>query len=108
MTAPTLTRLTTVGRFDTNDGLFSIWNVAWIDHALLTAPASLLNANIFSPHTGTLAYSELNLVAGLFGLPWYAATRHSAVAALNGAVGVALWRRLRLMRLRLPRIRASG
>jgi hypothetical protein len=91
MTAPTLTRLTTVGRFDTNDGLFSIWNIAWIDHALLTAPASLLNANIFYPHTGTLAYSELNLVAGLFGLPWYAATHHSAVAALNGAVGVALW-----------------
>jgi hypothetical protein len=91
LTAPTLTRLTTVGRFDTNDGLFSIWNIAWIDHALLTAPASLLNANIFYPHPGTLAYSELNLVAGLFGLPWYAATHHSALAALNGAVGVALW-----------------
>jgi hypothetical protein len=90
MTAPTLTRLTTVGRFDTNDGLFSIWNIAWIDHALLTAPSKLLDANIFYPHTGTLAYSELNLVAGIFGLPWYAAT-HKAVAALNGAVGVALW-----------------
>ncbi len=90
MTAPTLTRLTSVGRFDTNDGRFSIWNIAWIDHALLTAPSTLLDANIFYPHTGTLAYSELNLVAGLFGLPWYAAT-HKAVAALNGAVGIALW-----------------
>jgi hypothetical protein len=83
--------LTTVGRFDTNDGLFSIWNIAWIDHALLTAPSRLLDANIFYPHTGTLAYSELNLVAGILGLPWYAATHHSALAALNGAVGVALW-----------------
>lgn len=91
LTAPTLTRLTTVGRFDTNDGLFSIWNIAWIDHALLTAPSRLLDANIFYPHTGTLAYSELNLVAGILGLPWYAATHHSALAALNGAVGVALW-----------------
>lgn len=61
MTAPMLTRPQSVGRVDTNDGRFSIWNVAWIDHALLTDPRHLLDANIFSPHTGTLAYSELNL-----------------------------------------------
>jgi hypothetical protein len=90
MTAPTLTHLTGVGRVDTNDGRFSIWNVAWIDHALTTAPSTILDANIFSPHTGTLAYSELNLVAGLFGLPWYISTK-SALAALNGAVATALW-----------------
>lgn len=90
MTAPMLTRPQSVGRVDTNDGRFSIWNVAWIDHALLTDPRHLLDANIFSPHTGTLAYSELNLVAGLLGLPWYAAT-HSALAATNGAIGLALW-----------------
>lgn len=90
LTAPTLTRLTSVGRLDTNDGRYSIWNIAWIDHALLEDPARLLDANIFWPHRGTLAYSELNLVAGLFGLPWYAAT-HSPLAALNGAVAVALF-----------------
>lgn len=89
MTRPMLGQLTTVGRLDTNDGRFSIWNIGWIGHALLTDPQHLLDANIFWPHTGTLAYSELNLVAGLFGLPWYAATG-SALAALNGAVFIAL------------------
>jgi hypothetical protein len=89
LTAPTLTRLTTAGRLDTNDGRFSIWNIAWIGHAMLSDSATLLDANIFWPHTGTLAYSELNLVAGLLGLPWYAATG-SPLAALNGAVTTAL------------------
>ena len=56
MTAPTLTHPATVGRVDTNDGRFSIWNVAWIDHAVTTDPSHLLDANIFHPHTGTLAY----------------------------------------------------
>jgi hypothetical protein len=90
MTYPTVPRATSVGRVNTNDGLFSIWNVAWVGHAILTAPASILDANIFAPHTGTLAYSELNLLAGVFGLPWYAMT-HSSLAALNGAVATALW-----------------
>ena len=74
LTAPTLTQLTSVGRLDTNDGRYSIWNIAWIGHAALSDTATLLDANIFWPHTGTLAYSELNLVAGALGLPWYAAT----------------------------------
>ncbi|MEO8484372.1 MAG: hypothetical protein ABI634_19350 [Acidobacteriota bacterium] len=90
MTAPTLTHLTTVGRVDTNDGRFGIWNIAWIAHALTTDPKHILDANIFYPHTGTLAYSELNLVAGVLGLPWYVVT-HNPLAALNGAVASALW-----------------
>lgn len=89
MTYPTVPKATSVGRVDTNDGRFSIWNVAWVDHALLTSPRHLLDANIFWPHTGTLAYSELNLVAGALGLPWYAVTRNP-LAALNGAVATAL------------------
>jgi hypothetical protein len=96
MTAPTLTRLTSVGRLDTNDGRFSIWNIAWIGHALLNEPGRLLDANIFFPHTGTLAYSELNLVAGLFGLPWYAVTG-DPIAALNGSIAVGLWLAFMLM-----------
>ncbi|MCC7007323.1 MAG: hypothetical protein IT184_00755 [Acidobacteria bacterium] len=89
MTYPTVPRATTVGRLDTNDGMFSIWNVGWIGHALSTDPRTLLDANIFYPHRGTLAYSELNLVAGVLGWPWYAATG-SALAALNGSVATAL------------------
>lgn len=89
MSAPTVTQSTSVGRLDTNDGRFSIWNVAWIGHAILSPEDRIFDANIFYPHTGTLAYSELNLVAGLFGLPWYAATG-DPLAALNGAVFIAL------------------
>lgn len=88
MTMPTMTRPMSVGRLDTNDGRFSIWNVAWIGHAILSSD-TIFDANIFYPHTGTLAYSELNLVAGLFGLPWYAITG-DPLAALNGAAFTAL------------------
>jgi hypothetical protein len=89
LTFPTVPRAGSVGRLDTNDGRFSIWNIGWLDHAALAAPADLLNGNIFWPHRGTIAYSELNLVAGVFGLPWYAATGR-ALAALNGAVATGL------------------
>ena len=74
-----------VYRPDNGDGQFSIWNVAWVAHALLDDPRNLLNANIFYPHTGTLAYSEMNLAAGALALPAYWATR-SAYAAHNTAV----------------------
>ena len=84
MTWPTAPGLLTHGRLDTADGRFSIWNVGWIGHAL-TSPDTLLDANIFHPHTGTLAYSELNLVAGLLGLPIFVVTG-SALGATNAAI----------------------
>jgi len=87
MTAPTVTRFTEVGRLGTGDGRFSIWNVAWVAHSLSTSPLNVLNANIFHPETGTLTYSEMNLVAGVLGLPAYLATG-SPLAALNGAIAV--------------------
>lgn len=87
MTFPTVTALTSAGRLGTSDGRFSIWNVGWVAHALSTSPRDLFNANIFHPETGTLAYSEMNLVAGLLGLPAYLATG-SPIAALNGAIAI--------------------
>jgi hypothetical protein len=89
LTYPTVPGFAHMGRLETSDGRFSIWNIGWIDHALLTDPRHLLDANIFSPHTGTLAYSELNLVAGVIGLPVYAITKN-AIAAHNFAVVMAL------------------
>jgi len=47
LTYPTVPGLGRMGRLDTGDGRFSIWNVGWIDHALTTNPAHLLDANIF-------------------------------------------------------------
>ena len=90
MTYPTVPKLMTVGRLNNGDGKFSVWNVGWVARALIEDPRHLLDANIFWPHTGTLAYSELNLVAGAFGAPVYALT-HSALAATNAAIVVALW-----------------
>jgi hypothetical protein len=106
MTQPTLTRLTSVGRLDTNDGRYSIWNVAWVAHALLEQPTRVIDSNIFHPHTGTLAYSEMNLVAGLFGLPWYAATG-DPLAALNGSILISLWLAFFLMWCLVRRLTGS-
>ncbi|HEY6357161.1 MAG TPA: hypothetical protein VIX35_02890, partial [Vicinamibacterales bacterium] len=89
ITWPMVPHLGSVGRLDSGDGRLSIWNIGWVDHAILTDPAHLLDANIFWPHRGTLAYSEMNLVAGVLGLPAYAFT-HNAVAAHNTAVLTAL------------------
>jgi hypothetical protein len=85
MTWPMVPRLGSVGRLDSGDGKLSIWNVGWVDHAILTDPRHVLDANIFWPHRGTLAYSEMNLVAGVLGLPAFALT-HNALAAHNTAV----------------------
>jgi hypothetical protein len=70
-TYPIAFRFDRAGRLDTGDGHWSIWCVTWVAHALSTNPAALFDANIFHPHTRTLAYSENNLVAGVLGLPAY-------------------------------------
>jgi hypothetical protein len=64
------------------DSQFSIWNVGWVAHALLTDPLGVWDANIFFPAQMTLAYSEANLFSGLLAAPVLAATG-SAVAAHN-------------------------
>ncbi len=89
LTFPTVPQLGTAGRLDTGDGRFSIWNVAWVAHALTTDPRHLFDANIFAPHPDTLIYSELNLVAGVLGIPGYVLTGNPLVAH-NSAVLLAL------------------
>src|SRR5262245_44760389 len=69
-------------RPENGDGQFSVWNVAWVAHALLTDPRHVFDANIFFPHRGTLSYSETNLAAGALGVPIYWLTR-SAYATHN-------------------------
>jgi hypothetical protein len=51
------------------DAQFSIWRLGWIARALVTAPGSLFDANIFFPATSTLAYSDATLLQGLLGAP---------------------------------------
>ena len=62
-TYPIAFKLGRVGRVDNGDGQLSIWNVAWVAHALAVDPLRVFDANIFYPHRGTLAYSENNLGA---------------------------------------------
>src|SRR4051794_22724376 len=89
LTYPTVRDFGSLGRFDTGDGRFSVWNVSWVAHAFLHQPAHLLDANIFYPHRYTLAFSELNLLAGLLAVPVYAATNNPA-AAHNSAIFLSL------------------
>lgn len=85
MTWPLAAGLTRLGRTTTMDGLYGIWNVAWVAHAIVTRPTALFDANIFFPHRDTLAYSESNLVAGVVAIPAWLVT-HNAYAAHNTAV----------------------
>jgi hypothetical protein len=77
-----------------------------VAHALLEEPGRVIDANIFHPHRGTLTYSEMNLVAGLFALPWYFVTR-DPLAALNGSVLVSLWLAFFLMWVLVRRLTGS-
>jgi hypothetical protein len=81
MTWPLATGLSRLGRTaNSGDARVSVWNVAWVAHALLTDPADLFDANIFHPHRNTLAYSEANLAAGVIGLPAWWLTRNPETA----------------------------
>ena len=80
MTWPLMQAPGALARMDSYDGKFSVWNIGWVAHALISDPVNLFNANIFHPHTGTLAYSEANLIAGAIAAPVYALTRNPVLA----------------------------
>jgi hypothetical protein len=80
MTWPLVVAPGRLGRTTTMDGLYSIWNVAWVSRTIVTHPLSLFDANIFYPHRNTLAYSEANIVAGVVGIPAWLLTRNPYAA----------------------------
>jgi hypothetical protein len=103
LTWPIAPRMASAGRVLNGDGRFSVWNVAWVARALTTDPLRVFDANIFYPETGTLAYSEANLVAGALAVPaWlltgniYAASNFAILSAffLAAFTAYALGRRL--------------
>lgn len=71
MTWPLAPKIGRLGRIDNGDGQLSIWNVAWVARTLVLDPVHVFDANIFHPHTDTLAYSENNLGAGILAIPGY-------------------------------------
>lgn len=80
LTYPLAFNLGSVGRVDNADARFLIWNIAWVARTIVVDPLHVLDANIFFPHRGTLAYSETNLGAGLLAAPVYWATRNPYAA----------------------------
>jgi hypothetical protein len=84
-TWPITPRLAQVGRIDSGDGQYSIWNVAWVARALVRDPLHVFDANIFHPAKGTLAYSEPNILAGVLAVPAWLLTG-SALAAHNSVL----------------------
>jgi hypothetical protein len=84
-TWPLAGALNRVGRVDSFDGQYGLWQATWVARALVTDPVNVYNANIFYPHRSTLAFSEPTLLAGMLGLPAYLVTA-SPYATHNLAV----------------------
>lgn len=57
---------------DAQDGYEQIWVIAWVQHALATAPTHLIDAPIFYPTRGVLAYQDhmTPLAILLFPVQW--------------------------------------
>jgi hypothetical protein len=60
------------------------WTLAWDAHALVTAPWSIFDANIFYPYDRTLAFSENLIGSAIFSAPLWWLTGN-AVLAMNAA-----------------------
>ena len=89
MTWPLATDMGRLGRTENSgDARFSVWNIAWVAHALTTNPGDLYDANIFYPHRHTLAFSEANIGACTLAIPVWLATKNP-FAAHNSVVLVA-------------------
>jgi hypothetical protein len=74
MTWPLAAEFGSLGRVTSDDGRYAIWNVTWVARTLIESPLSLFDANIFYPHRIALAFSEINLVAGIVGIPTWLLT----------------------------------
>ncbi len=70
MTWPQVTVLSTHAR-EHHDVYFNMWRLAWVAHALTTAPERLYDGNIFYPEPRTLTYSDAMIVEGLIGTPLF-------------------------------------
>lgn len=63
----------TLSRNDNKDTVLNTWAIAWVAHALVTAPSRVLDGNIFHPERHTLAFSDPVIVPGALSIPVRAA-----------------------------------
>ena len=54
----------TLSRNDNKDTVLNTWAIAWVAHALVTAPSHVLDGNIFHPERHTIAFSDPVIVPG--------------------------------------------
>jgi hypothetical protein len=91
MTWPLASGLGRLGRTTTMDGLYSIWNIAWVARTIVSDPAHLLDANIFFPHHAALAFSEANILGGVVAIPAWWLTRNPYAAHNTAALFAFCW-----------------
>jgi len=75
---------------DAYDAQFQAWEIAWVRHAIVHAPAHIFDANIFAPARNALAFTEPLIGYGLLGLPLgLAALTHAGVFNVLCLLGTA-------------------
>jgi hypothetical protein len=62
-----------------SDPYFSMWRLGWVAHAIVRAPQSLFEANIFYPEHDTLGYSDAMLLPGVAVAPLFWVGIHPVV-----------------------------
>ena len=94
LTYPLVARIDRVGRVNTADGHYAMWNVAWVADSLIVDPSRLFDANIFYPARRALAFSEANIGAGFIAVPAWGFSgnpflAHNSVVLFAFTMGVA-------------------
>ena len=75
---------------DAYDAQFQAWEIAWVRHAIVHAPAHVFDANIFAPARNALAFTEPLIGYGLLGLPLgLAGLAHAGVSNVLCLLGTA-------------------
>lgn len=80
LTYPLVPKLDRIGRVNTADGHYAMWNVAWVADTLIVDPSRLFDANIFYPARRALAFSEANIGAGVVAIPAWGFTGNPFLA----------------------------
>src|SRR5947208_4254213 len=62
------------------DPILQVWVARWVQHALVTHPLHLYDANAFYPLKDSLAFSDSNVPAALLAWPVYLVTHNSIFA----------------------------
>jgi hypothetical protein len=75
---------------DAYDAQFLTWEIAWVRHAIVHAPAHVFDANYFAPARNALAFTEPLIGYGVLGLPLgLAGLAHAGVTNVLCLLGTA-------------------